>query len=181
MNAPLARTHNVQITKSADPQFDADFIMSAASPDRMLDTIDPAAYDLAAAKITKLIALFNHNPNQIAGYWTNLKRQGDTLTGLIKFASTSLGQMLKTLVDDGVPLGASIGFTGRGEANAKGGIHFQEIDLLETSVVAVPAHPRAVQIAKSFGISLLIPSHAVAVAHARMALHAVGIKCGVQA
>jgi HK97 family phage prohead protease len=151
---PASRKFSAQVEKSASPDYDARFVLSAASPDRVSDTIDPAAYDAAAKKADKLIALFNHDPDKIAGYWTKLRREGDTLTGLIKLASTNLGQMLKALVDDGVPLGASIGFSGVGKPNAVGGIHFSSIDLMETSLVSVPAHPRAVQIAKSFGFDL---------------------------
>lgn len=143
----------VTIEKSASSEFDARFIMSAATPDRVKDTIDVKAYN-SATKIDKLIALFNHDPNQVAGYWTGIKAAGDTLSGSIKFASTSLGQMLKTLIDEGVPMGASIGFRGKGEPNKQGGIHFKEIELLETSIVSTPCHPRAMQIAKSFGIDL---------------------------
>jgi HK97 family phage prohead protease len=143
----------VTVEKAVNSEFDARFVMSAATPDRVKDTIDVKAYD-SATKIDKLIALFNHDPNQVAGYWTGIKAAGDTLSGSIKFASTSLGQMLKTLIDEGVPMGASIGFRGKGEPNKQGGIHFKEIELLETSIVSTPCHPRAMQIAKSFGIEL---------------------------
>lgn len=176
MTAAASHTFTVQVTKADASEFDARFVMSAATLDRVNDTIDPAAYDKAAAKHEKLIALFNHHPDKIAGFWTDLKRKGDTLTGYIRFASTSLGQMLKTLVDDGVPLGASIGFRGNGEPNKQGGIHFKDIDLMETSIVSVPAHPRAVQIAKSFGINLDVDVQAKsrrsdnAITHARRAL-----------
>jgi hypothetical protein len=59
-------------------------------------------------------------------------------------------------LDDGVPLGASIGFRGTGEQNKAGGIHFKTIELLETSIVSTPAHPRAMQIAKKYGIDLSV-------------------------
>jgi HK97 family phage prohead protease len=142
------------LEKATSSDFDARFIMSAATPDRVADTIEPAAYDKAIPENGKLIALFNHDPDKIVGYWADIKRVGDTLVGQIKFASTSLGQMLKTLMADGVPLSSSIGFRGKGAANKAGGIHFSQIELLETSIVATPAHPRAVQIAKSFGVNL---------------------------
>lgn len=149
--------HTKQLTatieKAASAEFDARFIMSAATPDRVKDTIEPSAYD-SALGINKLIALFNHDANQPVGFWTGLKREADTLTGQIKFASTNLGRMVKTLIDDGVPLGASIGFRGAGTTNKAGGVHFTSIELLETSIVSTPAHPRAMQIAKQFGISL---------------------------
>jgi len=142
------------IEKSASSDFDAKFIMSASTPDRVKDTIEAAAYDKAMPANGKLIALFNHDPDKIVGYWADIKRVGDTLVGQIKFASTSLGQMLKTLMNDGVPLSSSIGFRGKGAPNKAGGIHFTEIELMETSIVATPAHPRAIQIAKNFGFTL---------------------------
>lgn len=140
----------VQIEKSTDPAFDARFVMSAATPDRVKDTIEPSAYK-SAAKIDKLIALWQHDPDRPIGFWTNLKADGDRLVGYIKLASTNLAQMVKQLIDDGVPLSSSIGFRGKAKPNDHGGLHFKEIELLECSIVSVPAHPLAVQIAKSFG------------------------------
>jgi HK97 family phage prohead protease len=151
----MLRTKQALVEKAASAEFDARFIMSAGTPDRVKDTIEFSAYD-AATKIDKLIALFNHDADKPVGYWTNLKREADTLTGHIKFASTNLGRMLKQLIDDGVPMGASIGFRGKGTQNKAGGIHFSEIELLETSIVSTPAHPRAMQLAKQFGIDLSV-------------------------
>lgn len=154
----LARSIEDIFVKASDlPGFDASFILSASTPDRVKDTIDPAAYDAVVAKNSPLIALFNHDPAQIAGKWENMRRNGDTLQADIRFSSVPVGQMLKTLIGEGVPLGASIGFRGKGEHQKGGGIHFSEIDIVETSLVAVPAHPRAVQIAKSFGYDLTQP------------------------
>lgn len=143
----------VTIEKAAPGEnYDARFVMSASTPDRVRDTIEPSAYK-SAVKIDKLIALWQHDPDRPIGYWTDLKAEADRLTGYIKFATTNLAQMAKTLIEDGVPLAASIGFRGKGEMNKDGGIHFKAIELLECSVVSVPAHPRAQQIAKNFGIS----------------------------
>lgn len=143
----------VLIEKAASADYDARFVMSASAPDRVLDTIDPAAYR-SAARQKKLIALWQHDSDRPIGFWTNLKAEQNRLTGDIKFATTPLAQMAKTLINDGVPLAASIGFRGKGEPNKEGGIHFKSIELLECSVVSVPAHPLAQQIAKSFGIDL---------------------------
>lgn len=140
------------------PAYDASFVLSAATPDRVKDTIDPAAYDVVATKSPRLIALFNHDPNQIAGQWENVRRAGDTLQADIKFSTVPVGAMLKTLINEGVPLGASIGFRGKGEIQKSGGVHFTDIEILETSVVSVPAHPRAVQIAKAYGFDLTKPA-----------------------
>lgn len=139
----------VTIEKAASAEYDARFVMSATTPDRVNDTIEASAYTPNLGK--KLIALWQHNQDQPMGYWENLRMDGQKLIGDLKVAGTNLGNMIKQLIADGVPLGASIGFRGKGEPNSKGGIHFKEIQLLECSVVSVPAHPRAMQIAKSFG------------------------------
>ena len=129
------------------------FILSASSADRVGDTIDPAAYK--AIRQEKLIALWQHNPDQPVGYWHNIKADGARLVADLKLASTNLAKMIGQLLDDGVPLGASIGFRGKGEPNKKG-IHFKEIELLETSIVSIPCNPAAVRIAKHFGLSSVI-------------------------
>jgi HK97 family phage prohead protease len=153
----ITKRHLADVEKLAGSEFDARFVMSASTPDRVRDTIDPAAYE-PLTQIDKLIALVNHDPNRIAGYWTSLESKSGTLRGHLKLASTNLGQMFRQLLADGVPLGASIGFRGRGEPNKQGGVHFKEIELLECSLVATPAHPRAMQIAKHFGIDLGVES-----------------------
>ena len=143
---------SVEIQKATNDEYDASFVMSASSPDRVKDTIDPDAYKPNLGK--KLIALYQHNPDQPLGFWDNLRIESGKLIGDLKVASTNLGQMVKTLISEGVPLGASIGFRGKGEMNKIGGVHFKEIELFECSVVSIPAHPRAMQIAKSFSIDL---------------------------
>lgn len=146
--------------KKADaPEYDARFVLSAATPDRVKDTIDPKAYLPNLSK--KLIALWGHerdDPSKVLGHWANLKVLGDALVGDIKFTANAVGQIVKTLVAEGVPLMASIGFRGRGEANEIGGVHFTSLDIVETSIVPVGAHPRAQQIAKSLGITLPSPA-----------------------
>jgi len=143
---------DVEIQKAATDEYDARFIMSATTPDRVKDTIDADAYKPNLGK--KLIALYQHNPDQPIGYWNNLRVEAGKLIGDLKVASTNLGLMVKQLIADDVPLGASIGFRGKGEQNKIGGIHFKEIELFECSVVSIPAHPRAMQIAKNFGIDI---------------------------
>ena len=80
------------------------------------------------------------------------------MVGDLKISGTNLGKMIKQLIADGVPLGASIGFVGDGKRNEKGGVHFTSLKLLECSVCSIPAHPRAMQIAKSFDLEEFIDS-----------------------
>lgn len=143
----------LKAVNAATARGDGRYILSAATPDRVGDTIDPAAYKAAAAK-KKLISLFNHDTDKIIGYWDNLAVEGDTLAGDLNLASTDLGNMVRQLKKDGVPLAVSIGFRGAGTPNKTNGIHFTKLDLMEASIVATPAHPRAQQIAKSFGLDL---------------------------
>jgi HK97 family phage prohead protease len=146
----------VAIEKSDSGEYDARFVMSAATPDRVRDTIEPSAYKQVVSKVKRLIALWQHDSDKPIGTWEKLAAEGDKLTGYIKFASTNLASMVKQLIADDVPLSASIGFRGKAEPNEHGGLHFKSIELLECSIVSVPAHPRATQIAKSFGLSSVI-------------------------
>ena len=147
---------SVTIQKSADPAYDGTFIMSAATPDRVKDTIDPAAYKSVQASTSELIALYNHDADKPIGVWREIKAVGDALHGKLKIANTNLGKMLKQLIADDVPLGASIGFRGKGERNKAGGIHFKTIELMECSVVSIPAHPRAQLLAKKYDLEEFI-------------------------
>jgi HK97 family phage prohead protease len=149
-----AGTLLAEITKSLDPSYDAAFVISAAGKDRVGDTINPDVFKQIADAGGRLVALWQHKSDSPIGYWENFKAVGTRLLANIKFASTPLARISKQLIDDGVPLGASIGFRGTGEPNKFGGIQYNSIELLECSVVSVPANPLAVQIIKSFGISL---------------------------
>lgn len=143
---------SIQIQKSDNPNYDARFVMSASSPDRVNDTIDPRAYKSNLGK--RLICLWQHKSDQPIGYWDNLRVKSGQLIGDLKVAATNLGQMVRQLITEDVPLGASIGFHGKGDYKDDGGIHFTELELLECSVVSVPCHPEAQRIAKSFGIDI---------------------------
>ena len=135
---------------------DGQWVMGATARDRVNDTIAPAAFTEALKSVGgKLIALWQHKNDQPVGYWSNVQYKSGKLIGDLKLSTTNLGAMIKQLLDDGVPLGASIGFRGlEGEPNEHGGLHFKAIELLETSIVSVPANPLAMQIAKDFGIVL---------------------------
>jgi hypothetical protein len=146
----------LSVEKAAAPEFDARFVLSAASPDRVNDTIAPAAYKSLLGK--RYTACWDHKHDKVIGYWDNLKAIGDRLVGDLKCIPTSVGQMAKLCLAEGVPLCASIGFIGKGERNDKGGVHFTQLELGEVSLVIFPAHERAVQIAKSFGITLPDPA-----------------------
>lgn len=149
-----SRNQPLLFEKSDNPEYDARFTLSASTPDRVKDTIAPGAYAAAIKGLDKIPALFNHDTSKILGYWGDLKTVKDTLQGSIKLFHRDWGLMVKEMLDFGIPLSASIRFSGKGEWIDGGGYHFKQIDLMETSIVAVPAHPRAVEIAKSYGLDL---------------------------
>lgn len=150
----IQKSLNVSIEKG---DRDGQWVMAASTKDRVNDTIAPEAFERALKDIGgKLITLWQHDSYQPVGYWHNLTHKAGRLIGDLKLAGTNLGQMIKQLLADEVPLGASIGFRsiGNPEPNKVGGLHFKAIELLETSIVSVPANPAAIQIAKRFHIDL---------------------------
>lgn len=138
--------------KSANRNYVADFVMSAATPDRVGDTIDPAAYKRVVRNQKSIPANWQHDHDKIFGAWEQLRAVDDTLVGSLRVANTDIGKMVKQLIEDDIPVSASIGFRGTGAPNESGGIHFKDIEILETSIVSVPCHPRAIQIIKSFNV-----------------------------
>ena len=133
------------IKKASDSDYDATFVVSSPDPDRVGDTIDPDAYTPSLGK--RIPALWQHDHDRIFGVWENLRVIKGQLIGDLKAASTRIGDLVKQLLADDIPLGASIGFMPTEyEANDDGGLHFKAIEVLEISVVSVPAHQAAVQI-----------------------------------
>lgn len=142
----------------------ASFVVSASTPDRVGDTIAPS--ELAKYVGREIIALFQHDHSAIVGAFKNLRMQGDQLIGDLVTASTDLGKSIQAMLDEGIPLSASIGFSAKGSRNDKGGIHYdRELDLHEISIVAVPAQQRAIRIAKQFNTEFLIEGQSSADDH----------------
>lgn len=130
------------------------WVISSTSYDRVNDRISAKA--LASQVGKDLICLWQHSADQPIGKWTNLRMKGDKLVADLILAKTNLGMMIRELLSISTPLGASVGFRGKGDINDKGGIDFKEISLLETSVVSVPCNPDAMAIAKKFDLSSVI-------------------------
>lgn len=126
------------------------FVMSSDCTDRVGDIVEPEAL-AAAANQEKLIALWAHDDTKPIGFWQNLRVEAGKLLGDLVLAPTNLSKMLTALLDAGTPLGASIGFTGSGAHNGQGRT-YDDIQLLECSIVSIPCNPESVQIAKQFGL-----------------------------
>jgi len=138
---------------SADP---LDFVMSDASVDRMGDVIEPDGWRLDDFRRNP-VALFNHNPDFPIGRWLDVGVRKGQLIGRLELMEP-VSYRLKELhaaVNAGVLRAVSVGFHSDSfePLGKSGGIRFTEADLVECSLVSVPANPNALAVARSLGIS----------------------------
>jgi HK97 family phage prohead protease len=114
------------------------------SPDRTGDEIEPSAFKAAVGMTLPM--LFAHDQRDTVGVWNaitvsakGLEVKGPLLTGEVSRAAEVKAMMLA-----GAVRGLSIGFiTKAAKARAGGGRTITALNLLEISLVAVPAHPGA--------------------------------------
>jgi HK97 family phage prohead protease len=126
--------------------------------DRMGDVLDPGGWELRNF-LRNPIALFNHNKDAIVGRWHNLRVENDELRGHLEVAPKGLSARtdeLRGLVEAGILKAVSVGFR-PSQARPRGkdldGVVFEKMELLETSLVSVPANPNALAVVKALGIS----------------------------
>jgi HK97 family phage prohead protease/HK97 family phage major capsid protein len=139
---------------------DLEFILSDATVDRYGDSIDPKGWDLRAFKKNP-IALFGHSNNFPIGNWSNVRVEGDKLIGKLVLAARGTSARIDeliSLVEQGVLRAVSVGFIPKkyeplDADKPYAGQKYLEQELIETSLVSVPANPAALQIAKSLHVS----------------------------
>jgi HK97 family phage prohead protease len=139
-----------------------EFVLSDESPDRVGDIISAAGWDLANFKRNP-VALFNHMPSFLIGTWENLRTDKGALRGNLKLAPAGTSERIdevRKLIEAGILKAVSVGFRpieSRPRTDDAGkkflGEHFLKQELVETSLVAVPANPNALAVAKSLDIS----------------------------
>ena len=133
-----------------------EFVMSDGSVDRMGDVIEPDGWQLDRFRKNP-VALFGHDPSFPIGRWSDVGVRRGELTGRLELMDPVSERLreIHTAVKAGVLRAVSVGFhsdsfkpLGKG-----GGLRFTEAELVECSLVSVPANPNALAIAKSLGIS----------------------------
>lgn len=136
-----------------------DYVLSDDSLDRMGDRIDTAGWQLEQFR-KHPIALFNHNKDAPIGRWKNIKIVENELRGTLEFASKGTSPRideLHALAEQGILRAVSVGFKPLEMETFKNGdevgLHFKRQELLEASLVSVPANPNALQIARSLKLS----------------------------
>src|SRR5580765_3452219 len=132
-----------------------EFVMSDGSIDRMGDVIEQTGWQLDKLESDPPV-LFNHDRNQIVGSWTDIKVRGGKLTGKInwsKSANWPMKDYIRDLVREGILRTVSVGFRAlQAEPLTKsadkdfGPFRYLKTELLECSLVAVPANPNALAV-----------------------------------
>lgn len=154
----MRKTEKAAPSPSADPR---EYVMSDASVDRMGDVIEPTGWQLSNFK-NHPIALLNHDRNQIIGKWVDVRVESGKLRGRLELAAAGtspLVDMMRALVDQDIMRAVSVGFRPLEQKPLNedadkyfGPFRFTKQELLECSLVAVPANANALATAKSLGL-----------------------------
>lgn len=137
-----------------------EFVLSDATVDRYGDVVEPDGWDLRNFKRNP-IALFAHQSAFPIGTWADLRVDGGKLVGRLVLAAKGTSARLDeliALVEQRILRAVSVGFRPiKQEPIDKdrpyGGQRYMRQELLETSLVSVPANPAAVALAKSLNLS----------------------------
>ncbi|MGO7484068.1 phage major capsid protein [Rhizobium ruizarguesonis] len=114
------------------------------SPDRVGDVIEPGAFAGLTGK--SIPALFAHDQSQVVGVFDSFVVEPDGLKvkGRLLIETVERAREVRSMIQANAVGGLSIGFMTRKAMPRKGGGRtIQSLDLLETSIVAIPAHPGA--------------------------------------
>jgi len=139
----------------ASPGDGMEFVLSDATVDRYSDTIEPAGWSLAAFKRNP-IALFTHIGSFPIGTWTDIRVEGDRLMGRLQLAARGTSARIDELiglVEQGILRAVSVGFVPQKSEPHNGGTRFLKQELVEVSLVSVPANPAALAVARGLGTS----------------------------
>lgn len=155
MNGLLYRTAK---QSDSDPR---DYVLSDESIDRYGDVITAGGWDLSNFK-NHPIALFNHHADAIIGRWENVRIEGKKLLGRLTLAAEGTSATvdeIRRLWQQKMLRAVSVGFrpTEQEKLTDKadeffGPFRYLRQELVEASLVAVPANPNALQVSRSFTI-----------------------------
>jgi HK97 family phage major capsid protein/HK97 family phage prohead protease len=152
----MAIIHKVTASdKSSDSM---EFVLSDATPDRYGDIIMADGWVLENFNKNP-IALFGHRSDFPIGTWEKLQVKDGALRGYLKMAPKGTSERIdeiRKLIEAGILKAVSVGFRpleSKPISNESYGELYLKQELVETSVVSVPANPNALAVAKGLGIS----------------------------
>ena len=128
------------------------FVITTGDADREKDIIDPAGWDVRGY-LKNPVVLFAHDYDSLPVARTvSLEQQGDKLIAVAEFASPELNPMAEQvyqMLRQGFLKGASVGFRPLAFTynETRGGVDFAKQELLEFSVVPIPANAQALMAA----------------------------------
>jgi HK97 family phage prohead protease/HK97 family phage major capsid protein len=136
------------------------YVLSDATIDRYGDIIEPDGWQLDWFRANP-VALFNQLPNQVVGNWRNVRVENEKLIGDFQPApagTTQQADEVRRLIEANVLRATSVGFRAieskpLDPQRPLSGTRYTKQELLETSIVSVPANPSALAIARSLNIS----------------------------
>ena len=141
-----------------------EFVMSDDSIDRVGDIVEASGWQLANFK-KHPIALFNHDPDQVIGKWIDVRVVGNRLVGKLELAAagtSALVDSIRRLVEQDILRAVSVGFRALQKEKLTekadefwGPFRFLKSELLECSLVSVPANPHALATAKGLAPDLV--------------------------
>lgn len=137
-----------------------EFVLSDATMDSYGDVVDTTGWDLRRFKKNP-IALFGHNSAFPIGKWSDVRVEDGKLKGRLEFAKQGTSfriDELRKLVEQGILRAVSVGFRSiKAEPidpeKPYAGTRFLKQELVECSLVSVPANPAALAVAKQMKIS----------------------------
>lgn len=134
------------------------FVASTDDVDRMGDVIEVGGWKLTNFKKNP-IALWAHDSRNPIGTWEDVEVRDGALMARLAIAEANTSPWINTvrsLLAQRILRACSVGFRALKvtplEGSKIGGLHFLEQELLEISIVTVPANPAAVSIARSFNL-----------------------------
>lgn len=137
-----------------------EFILSTADPDRYDDIIIQSGWELSNFRKNP-VALFSHRSDFPIGSWKNVRVEDNALRGELVLApkeSSDRISEIHSLVSSDILRSVSVGFQPLEYQERKGdtyGIIYERNELIEVSLVAIPANPSAALIqAKRLGVSV---------------------------
>lgn len=148
------------IFKSVASDGGLEFVLSDETVDRYGDIVEAAGWVLTNFKKNP-IALFGHSSAFPIGTWSNIRVEGKKLVAKLNLAkrgtSARIDELIN-LVEQGILRAVSVGFIPlKSEPidpeRKYGPQKYTKQELLETSLVSVPANPAALALAKQLNIS----------------------------
>jgi len=169
---PFVRGFTEALTEVADDERTATFVASDETVDRYGDIVSVKGWDLANFKRNPVF-LWMHSQFQPIGKVKKIGVEGDKLLATVRFfdpGDSKTADDLWRLVKKRLLRAVSVGFTVKSDQDIEPirddndritGFRFLRQELLELSLVSVPANPNALQLARSYGLAPELISQAL--------------------